>query len=51
MGKSWEPVLELTHNHGTESDPTFSYHDGNTDPKVGFYVAKDNLPYLVELSV
>lgn len=29
------PVLELTHNHGTESDPEFSYHDGNTDP-VGF---------------
>ena len=36
MGCSWEPVLELTHNHGTESDPTFSYHNGNADPKVGF---------------
>eukprot|EP00903_Cladosiphon_okamuranus_P017638 g16246.t1 len=44
MGQSWEPVLELTHNHGTESDPTFSYHDGNTDPKgFGFlgFIADD----------
>ncbi|EGD79065.1 lactoylglutathione lyase [Salpingoeca rosetta] len=36
------PVLELTHNHGTESDPNFSYHNGNTDPRgfghVGFLV-------------
>lgn len=29
-----EGVLELTHNHGTESDPHFSgYHDGNADPR------------------
>jgi lactoylglutathione lyase len=26
-------VLELTHNHGTESDPDFAYHDGNSDPR------------------
>ena len=26
-------VLELTHNHGTESDPEFAYHDGNSDPR------------------
>lgn len=26
-------VLELTHNHGTEKDPAFSYHNGNTDPR------------------
>ncbi|CAM9090744.1 unnamed protein product [Laminaria digitata] len=42
MGRSWAPVLELTHNHGTESDPEFSYHDGNTEPKgfgfLGFIV-------------
>jgi len=26
--------LELTHNHGTESDPTFSgYHNGNEEPR------------------
>lgn len=29
-----EGVLELTHNHGTESDPHFAgYHDGNADPR------------------
>lgn len=26
-------ILELTHNHGTEKDPAFSYHNGNTDPR------------------
>lgn len=26
-------VLELTHNHGTESDDSFAYHNGNTDPR------------------
>ena len=26
-------VLELTHNHGTEDDPDFSYHSGNSDPR------------------
>lgn len=34
------PVLELTHNHGTEKEEGFSYHNGNTDPRgfghVGF---------------
>lgn len=34
MKRSWAPVLELTHNHGTEKDPEFAYHDGNTGPKV-----------------
>ena len=30
-------VLELTHNHGTESDPNFKgYASGNTDPGRGF---------------
>jgi len=29
----WTPVLELTHNHGTESDANFSYHNGNKEPK------------------
>ncbi|MGJ8560976.1 MAG: lactoylglutathione lyase [Litorimonas sp.] len=29
-----EGILELTHNHGTESDPKFAgYHDGNSDPR------------------
>jgi lactoylglutathione lyase len=29
--------LELTHNHGTESDPNFAgYCNGNADPGRGF---------------
>lgn len=42
MKNMFHPVLELTHNHGTESDPNFSYHNGNDDPKgyghIGFLV-------------
>jgi len=38
----WNPVLELTHNHGTESDANFKYHNGNDEPKgfghLGFLV-------------
>lgn len=26
-------ILELTHNYGTENDPSFSYHNGNDEPK------------------
>ena len=26
-------ILELTHNWGTESDPSFQYHDGNAKPQ------------------
>lgn len=26
-------LLELTHNWGTENDPDFSYHNGNSDPR------------------
>ncbi len=26
-------LLELTHNHGTETDDGFSYHNGNDDPR------------------
>jgi lactoylglutathione lyase len=29
-------VLELTHNHGTEKDETFAYHNGNVEPTRGF---------------
>ncbi len=31
--KSIPGILELTHNHGTEKDPEFAYHDGNSDPR------------------
>eukprot|EP01083_Nonionella_stella_P284857 969719_1 len=36
--KQWGPVLELTHNHGTEKDDKFNYHDGRTtcDLGIGF---------------
>ena len=26
-------LLELTHNHGTENDDDFGYHNGNEDPR------------------
>ena len=29
----WQPVLGLIHNHGTESDPAFKYHNGNDSPQ------------------
>ncbi len=35
-------ILELTHNWGTEKDPDFEYHDGNSQPQgfghIGFAV-------------
>jgi len=41
--KLWCQVLELTHNHGTESNASFSYHNGNDEPK-GF----GHLAFLVD---
>ncbi|CEL93298.1 unnamed protein product [Vitrella brassicaformis CCMP3155] len=42
MKNLWQPVLELTHNHGTEKDDTFTYHNGNDQPQgyghIGFLV-------------
>ncbi|MGO3743711.1 lactoylglutathione lyase [Kerstersia sp.] len=31
--KAQTGMLELTHNHGTEKDPAFQYHDGNSEPR------------------
>ncbi|CAE7219404.1 unnamed protein product [Rhizoctonia solani] len=31
-----EGILELTHNHGTETDTDFKYASGNADPGKGF---------------
>ena len=31
--KSTPGILELTHNHGTENDAGFSYHNGNSEPR------------------
>jgi len=40
--KLWQPVLELTHNHGTEKQEDFQVHTGNSDPQgfghIGFLV-------------
>ena len=30
------PVLELTHNHGTENDPDFKHYNGNEEGRQGF---------------
>eukprot|EP00386_Alphamonas_edax_P006360 GDKI01020604.1.p1 GENE.GDKI01020604.1~~GDKI01020604.1.p1 ORF type:complete len:330 (-),score=94.37 GDKI01020604.1:18-1007(-) len=36
FGKTlWQPVVELTHNHGTENDPNFSYANGNDETRGG----------------
>jgi lactoylglutathione lyase len=32
----FNPCLELTHNHGTESDPDFVHYNGNVEPRRGF---------------
>lgn len=48
-GHNWtdrEGVLELTHNYGTESDPSYKVANGNADPGRGFghvCVSVDNL--------
>merc|ERR1712146_838551 len=28
----WQMTLELTHNHGTQDDPSFAVHNGNDPP-------------------
>ena len=30
------PVLEFTHNHGTENDDSFQVNNGNVEPNRGF---------------
>eukprot|EP00560_Eucampia_antarctica_P007682 CAMPEP_0197823086 /NCGR_PEP_ID=MMETSP1437-20131217/410_1 /TAXON_ID=49252 ORGANISM="Eucampia antarctica, Strain CCMP1452" /NCGR_SAMPLE_ID=MMETSP1437 /ASSEMBLY_ACC=CAM_ASM_001096 /LENGTH=338 /DNA_ID=CAMNT_0043422063 /DNA_START=207 /DNA_END=1223 /DNA_ORIENTATION=+ len=32
----FNPILELTHNHGTENDPDFKYFNGNDEGRQGF---------------
>ena len=36
LGKRFGPVLELTHNHGTEKDDDFKHYNGNEDGRQGF---------------
>ena len=33
---AFQPVLELTHNHGTEKDDDFKYYNGNEEGRQGF---------------
>jgi lactoylglutathione lyase len=42
-------ILELTHNHGTESDPNFKgYASGNSDPGRGFGHIAISVPNIEE---
>jgi len=36
IGSRFGPVLELTHNHGTENDDDFKYYNGNEEGRQGF---------------
>jgi len=36
MDTMFGPILELTHNHGTEHDADFKHHDGNEEGRQGF---------------
>lgn len=36
LGERFGPVLELTHNHGTENDPDFKHYNGNEEGRQGF---------------
>lgn len=36
LGKRFGPVLELTHNHGTENDDDFKHYNGNEEGRQGF---------------
>ncbi len=36
VGSRFGPVLELTHNHGTEDDEDFKHYNGNEEGRQGF---------------
>jgi lactoylglutathione lyase len=36
LGSMFGPVLELTHNHGTENDDDFKHYNGNEEGRQGF---------------
>lgn len=36
LGLMFGPILELTHNHGTEKDDDFKHFNGNEDGRQGF---------------
>lgn len=43
-GSRFGPVLELTHNHGTEDDEDFKHYNGNEEGRQGF----GHIGFLVE---
>lgn len=43
-----EGLLELTWNYGTESDPSFKYHNGNDQPQGFGHICKiSSTPHIV----
>lgn len=36
LGNMFGPILELTHNHGTENDEEFKHYNGNEEGRQGF---------------
>lgn len=44
LGSRFGPVLELTHNHGTEGDEDFKHYNGNEEGRQGF----GHIGFLVE---
>eukprot|EP00596_Hydrurales_sp_CCMP1899_P008619 CAMPEP_0119043406 /NCGR_PEP_ID=MMETSP1177-20130426/21597_1 /TAXON_ID=2985 /ORGANISM="Ochromonas sp, Strain CCMP1899" /LENGTH=357 /DNA_ID=CAMNT_0007011415 /DNA_START=193 /DNA_END=1269 /DNA_ORIENTATION=+ len=48
MKKMFGPVIELTHNHGTESNVDFKYHNGNDEDKDGMTRGFGHTGFLVD---
>ncbi len=36
LGMMFGPILELTHNHGTEADDNFKHYNGNEEGRQGY---------------
>ena len=36
LSNMYGPILELTHNHGTEDDDNFKHYNGNEEGRQGF---------------
>lgn len=48
MKHIFEPVLELTHNHGTEDKPDFKYYNGNDTHEEGMVRGFGHIGFLVD---
>ena len=47
---SQKAMLELTHNYGTQDDDSFSYHDGNSDPRGFGHIGITSLVFFKQIS-